>query len=198
MNKILAGLATALLFLGTAGFAGATPLGLNYSVTSLGSWYNYDFELILDNNDGSWTAGQGWNWLIFGDNVRYASPLTGFIGNESDLPVGPWTYYFTTQGVHNGPTFGDYQLSWVPSSIGETLSWSGISTAYLAQGELLFSTLGSFNGAVMADFDTAKLVTASSAPVPEPATILLFTTGLIGLVGFSRKSKKKYLFFSKA
>jgi hypothetical protein len=198
MNKILAGLVTALLLFGIADFAGATPLGLNYSVTSLGSWYNYDFELILDNNDGSWAAGQAWNWLIFGDQVRYSSPLTGFVGSESDLPVGPWTYYFTTQGVHNGPTFGDYRLSWIPTSIGETLSWSGISTAYLAQGELLFSTLGSLNGAVMADFETANLKIAGSAPVPEPATMLLFSTGLIGLAGLSRKFKKKYVFFSKA
>jgi len=190
MNKILAGLVTALLLLGITGFAGATPLGLNYSVTDLsGGSYLYNFALILDNNDGSWVAGQGWNWFIFGDQVRYSSPLTSFVGFD-DFPVGPWTYYFTTQGVHNGPTFGDYRLSWIPTSIGETLSWSGISTAYLAQGELLFSTLGSLNGAVMADFETANLKITGSAPVPEPATMLLFSTGLIGLAGLSRKFKK--------
>ena len=84
MNKILAGLVTALLLFGIADFAGATPLGLNYSVTSLGSWYNYDFELILDNNDGSWAAGQGWNWLIFGDQVAGDSPLSA-----QKMRVGP-------------------------------------------------------------------------------------------------------------
>jgi hypothetical protein len=33
--------------------------------------------------------------------------------------------------------------------------------------------------------------TTSSSPVPEPATMLLFGTGLLGLVGLRRKSRKK-------
>jgi len=34
------------------------------------------------------------------------------------------------------------------------------------------------------------VITGSPAPVPEPATILLFVTGLVGLVGFRKKFKR--------
>jgi probable HAF family extracellular repeat protein len=36
----------------------------------------------------------------------------------------------------------------------------------------------------------AFLLTPESAPVPEPATILLFSSGIVGLIGFRRKFKK--------
>ncbi len=41
------------------------------------------------------------------------------------------------------------------------------------------------------DFQDAVFLVEDMKPVPEPATILLFGTGLIGLAGFARKKVKK-------
>ncbi|MFQ5329806.1 MAG: PEP-CTERM sorting domain-containing protein [Thermodesulfobacteriota bacterium] len=186
-KRIVTILVTVIVMMGVGSYAQATPLALDYSVTNLGGGtYDYEFTLSLDNNDGSWGIGQGWGGIVFGDAPwPNTSPLTDFVLDTSDLPVGPYTSYSTSGGAHNGPTFTPALNYWTPTSVGDSLNWSGTSTADLAQGELLFSTLFVQNGAVRANFEVANRPTA----IPEPATLLLLVSGLAGL-GFARKRFK--------
>jgi hypothetical protein len=200
MNKYLVATGTLLAVLGTLNFTGraeATPLRLEYTVqNSGGGLFDYDFRLSVDNNDGSYVAGQGWRWIIFGDADQSPSPLTNWVGDLSQS--SPWISFFSTSsGGHNGPTLsgpGSSVLSyWVPTGVGDFLKWSGTSTADLGQGSLLFSTLaGTLNSGVPADFNVAYRVQSfDSTSVPEPASLLgLLALGVFGTTSLKFSQKK--------
>lgn len=94
----------ALMFIGSlfgAGSLNAVPMTMQYQVADLGGGiYQYDFILVVDNNDNSYAAGQGWGWLIFGDQQSASSPLTGWTIGTGQLPVGPWTGMSSSGGGH--------------------------------------------------------------------------------------------------
>ena len=160
-----------------------SPLRMDYSIEDIGGGlYDYTFTVTLDNNDGSWAAGQSWGWLIFGDAESVETPLTNFVGDPDDLPIGPWDGYTTSGGFHNGPTLNYVLDCWQPTSVGESLSWSGTSDADLSD-ELLWSCIYSCGGSPnRPDFTPAYLVSAGGLEVVlsnypasvEPGTALAF------------------------
>jgi len=190
---------TALFALGTVNMispAQAASLNLNYTVENLtDGWFNYSFQLKVDNTDNSYVPGQAWAWIIFGD----APPppfgegtLTNWVGDLSNS--SPWISSFSNSGGgHNGPTLlGNSDVPvltwWTPSDVNDYLYWSGKSTANLPQGELLFSTLLTLNDATPADFKVADQV--DSLPVPEPLTVFGSILGL-GVLGAVKRKRKQ-------
>jgi hypothetical protein len=177
--------------------AQAASLNLNYTVENLtDGWFNYSFQLKVDNTDNSYVPGQAWRWIVFGDGSTQNNgegTLTNWVGDLNKS--SPWIASFgKTFGDHNGPTLrgpgNSEQAWWTPSNVNDYLYWSGKSTAKLSQGELLFSTvLPPLNGATPANFKVANEV--DSLPVPEPLTVFGSILGLGVLRAVKRKRKQQ-------
>jgi hypothetical protein len=151
--------------------AAATPLLMEYMATDIGGGlYDYEFYFTLDNHDGTWNAGNGWAWVIIGDAQSQSSPLYDWDGDEGDFPVGPWTYWTSSSGYHNGPTLGYVLDYWVPEKVGDQLYFSGTSSVYLKQGEMLWSSIVTTGGAQIVEWEVATLI-------PGPASLALLALG---------------------
>jgi hypothetical protein len=197
MNKGLMTLAAAAVTLCVAAPVQATPLTLSYTVKPDGIFYDYSFELVLDDHDRSWQAGQNFNWIIFGDqrNQYWWQQYSIFddFASTGTSPNFPFQFGRSQGGTsHNGPTLLDDEVGaagiegsgWFPAAAGDYIYWSGVSTVLLGQGALFWSSL---NGAGQhAYFELANLVEilpmdTAATTAPEPASLALIGTSLLGL-----------------
>ncbi len=141
-----------------ASWGEATPLRLDYSKSwSANGIVYYTFTLTLENADESWAPGQGWSWLIFGDSPNLGeSAFSDFTLDGTLLGVGPWNEVNMSAGAHNGPTLGPVSNFWVPTNIGDFLTWHGFSSSNVPDGAMFFSTFFTQGDAVAADFVLAN------------------------------------------
>ena len=184
----LSAISALVMTLATGSAHADSPLNLTYSVTQeAGGLYDYSFALTLDNHDNTWTAGQGWGWIIFGDTAwPTPSPIADFaMTSANPAPFDSYSYSF---GGHNGPSFifsGGSFAYFTPTAVGDKMTWTGTSATNVAPSDMFFSTLNSIDGGERADRQGANLVSS----VPEAGEPAMLAAGL-GLLAFAARRQR--------
>lgn len=175
------------------------PDGINYaqvtisdSTTTVG---DIDFSVAVLSSAFTVTDPVTQNFGMQNFSFNYNNSLAVSTGNIVNIDPSTWTI---SQDANAGGGFGkfDFQLSGLGSSRTELLSFSinGVSGDTVNDYALGYTgnpSSGEFFAAHIAGFDETNGVTsaqfAGSTPVPVPAAIWLFGSGLLGLIGVVRR-----------
>jgi len=167
-------------------------------------YYNVDGgtgEYVVNFTDCS----NGFAQVGIGDEAYYLPDMSGYEGiqltfNNSSYNT-MWTNLFVQTNEVEGGYNNFYDNTWTELAVGETITlFLDFSAAnhYISGVSQGVETVGGldqiFKWGFQIGSDSTALVhgsVAAPAPVPEPSTILLMGSGLLGIVGYSRKRFSK-------
>ena len=114
---------------------------------------------------------------------------TGLGLGEACSPFAGSPIILTNIGIGTAVTFSAVGVARDQSA--ETSQWSGAFTTQTAfSAALIQFTLNTPGGAFGAPYSGSFTLTSGPAPVPEPTTMLLLGTGLVGITAKVRKRRK--------
>jgi hypothetical protein len=203
-KKFLIGLVTGLLVFGLIGMANATVL--TFEDTEYALYGSDPYDLTFNENYG------GLNWsYYFG---IFNAPRMGSYGYQNGTVSGDYALfnaYGTSVSVTSDDQF-DWNGAWF-SSVRDNTD-SSVQVWGFRDNVRIYEDTISFNWgdpqwfeANWSDVDEVRFIGSwnsnytrfamddftfnEAAPVPEPATLLLFSTGLVGLIAAKSRKKKK-------
>ncbi len=208
-KKLFVGLVTSVFLIGIVSFVNATPVTFTFTADNEIEVIQVRDNGLIDKttapgtNSANWRIADTWvsnlaagdYWAVFEienfGNFSNGNPAAflGQIDTGSEVIVSSasWQIKF-----NDGSSWGNFGSTTEYGSNGGTNIWTNVNggnpiAGIASNAQWIWGANNFSNG----DFADAKVRTRFTvAPVPEPTTMLLFGTGIAGLVGMRRKRIK--------